>query len=53
MAHNYQHMTMLAFFWLNGVVDLLVHFKVPALPKQIDYMSGVLAFSIEGECPST
>ena len=43
-----QHMTMFSFFFLNGLVDLLYHFRVPAMPKQLDYLSAVLAFAMEG-----
>jgi len=48
-AHNCQHMTMFSFFVLNGFADLLYHFRVPAIPPGIDYLTGVLAFVIEGK----
>ena len=47
--HNGQHITMFGFFFLNGVVDLLYHFKVPGLPKGLDYLSAIMAFAMEGE----
>ena len=42
-------MTMFAFFFINGVVDLLVHYRVQGMPKGLDYFSGALAFAIEGK----
>ena len=41
-------MTMFTFFFMNGLVDLLVYFRVPALPRNMDYLSAILAFAIEG-----
>ncbi len=46
--HNAQHMTMFGFFCFNGLVDLAYHYQVPALPKNLDYLSAVMALAIEG-----
>ncbi|XP_064119103.1 transmembrane protein 45B-like [Macrobrachium nipponense] len=43
---NAQHMTMFFFFGLNGVVDIIQHYRVP-IPPDMDFISGVLAFSME------
>ncbi len=43
---NAQHATMIGFFFLSGVVDLLLHYKLP-LPRDIDYVILTLAFCIE------
>ena len=37
-----------SFFLLNAVADLMVHFRVPGLPSQLDYVAAVLALSVEG-----
>ena len=37
-----------SFFLLNAVADLMVHFRVPGLPSQLDYVSAILALSVEG-----
>lgn len=44
---NAQHMTMFFFFGLNGIVDILLHYRAP-LPPAADYLSGTLAFCMEG-----
>lgn len=44
---NGQHMTMYFFFCLNGVVDILMHYRAP-LPPASDYVSAALAFCMEG-----
>ena len=44
---NGQHATIFFFFGLSGVVDLLVHHRMP-LPKGIEYIAMTLAFVIEG-----
>ncbi|XP_045106344.1 transmembrane protein 45B-like [Portunus trituberculatus] len=44
---NAQHMTMYFFFGLNGVMDILTHYRLP-LPHASDYVSGALAFCMEG-----
>ena len=46
--HNAQHMTMFAFFFLNGVADLLVHYDVDGVPEGLDYLSGAFALTMEG-----
>ncbi len=43
---NAQHATMMGFFLLSGVVDLLLHYKLP-LPQGIDYVILTLAFCVE------
>ncbi|XP_070000043.1 transmembrane protein 45B [Penaeus vannamei] len=43
---NAQHMTMFFFFGLNGVMDVLTHYRIP-VPPDMDYVSAVLAFSME------
>ncbi|TRY62080.1 hypothetical protein TCAL_06238 [Tigriopus californicus] len=45
---NGQHITMFAFFGLHGVVDLLNAYQGQIVPIGLDYLSGVLAFGIEG-----
>ena len=47
-VHDGQHMTMFAFFTVNGVVDLAYHYQMPALPPQLDYMAALLALIMEG-----
>ncbi|CAL4219691.1 unnamed protein product, partial [Meganyctiphanes norvegica] len=44
---NAQHMTMFFFFGLSGVMDLLNHYQFP-FPPDLDYVSAVLAFTMEG-----
>ncbi len=44
---NGQHATMFFFFMMSGVIDLLVHHKVP-LPKGIEYVIVTLALVVEG-----
>ncbi|CAF1263415.1 unnamed protein product [Rotaria sordida] len=41
------HMAMLFGFFLSSWVEILVHYKVP-LPKRINQVMGVLAFTMEG-----
>ena len=43
---NGQHATMFFFFALSGLVDVLVHYRVP-LPTGIEYMASILAFTVE------
>ena len=43
---NLQHSSMYAFFGLNGLIDVLAHYKV-SLPPDMDYASSALAFIIE------
>ncbi len=43
---NGQHATMFFFFGMSGIIDILVHYKVP-LPKGIEYMVATLAFGVE------
>jgi hypothetical protein len=45
--HNAQHMTMFGFFAFNAIFELMYHFKVPALPPQLEYTAAILAFAIE------
>ncbi|CAL4082409.1 unnamed protein product, partial [Meganyctiphanes norvegica] len=45
--NNAQHMTMFFFFGMNGVMDLLNFYRVP-LPPDLDYVSAVLGFCMEG-----
>lgn len=47
MTGNAQHITMFAFFGLNGVVDLLLH-KGWLLPPKLDYVTAALAYAVEG-----
>ncbi|CAL1543055.1 unnamed protein product [Lymnaea stagnalis] len=42
-----QHATMYFFFMLSGVVDVVMHYGVP-LPQGCDYVSVMLAFTVEG-----
>ncbi|KAK3863396.1 hypothetical protein Pcinc_030829 [Petrolisthes cinctipes] len=44
---NIQHITIYTFFGLNGVMDVLCHYRAP-LPPSMDYISGGLAFTMEG-----
>lgn len=44
---NGQHATMFFFFGMTGVIDLLLHFKVP-LPKSMNYATVTLALMVEG-----
>lgn len=44
---NAQHMTMYFFFGLNGFVEILMHYRAP-VPPALDYVSGALAFCMEG-----
>ena len=41
-------MTMFAFFALNAVFELMYHFRVPAMPPQLEYAAAVIAYAIEG-----
>ncbi|XP_076059222.1 transmembrane protein 45B-like [Oratosquilla oratoria] len=45
--NNAQHMTMFFFFGLNGVCDILMHYRIP-VPPNLDYISAVMAFAVEG-----
>ena len=42
-----QHATMLSFFILASAIEIMVHCKIP-LPKDIEYLTNVLAVVIEG-----
>ena len=42
-----QHATMVFFFILGSAVEIMVHYKVP-LPKDIEYLTNILAVTIEG-----
>ncbi|XP_041351822.1 transmembrane protein 45B-like [Gigantopelta aegis] len=44
---NGQHATMFFFFGLTGIMDILVHYRAP-LPPDVDYISNILAFAVEG-----
>ncbi|KAG0724908.1 Transmembrane protein 45B [Chionoecetes opilio] len=44
---NAQHITMYFFFGLNGVIDMLLHYRAP-LPPTLDYVSAAFAFCMEG-----
>ncbi|KAL7646431.1 UNVERIFIED_CONTAM: hypothetical protein RMT77_003344 [Armadillidium vulgare] len=44
--NNAQHMTMFFFFGLNGVMDILHHYRIP-LPPDLEYASGILALGME------
>lgn len=44
---NGQHATMFFFFGITAVIDLLLFFDVP-LPKDLDYVSNILAIGVEG-----
>lgn len=41
-------MAMFGFFAFNSILELMYYHKVPALPPQLDYVSIILAFAIEG-----
>ncbi len=43
-----QHMTMFAFFALNSIFELMYHFRVPAMPPQLEYAAAAIAYSVEG-----
>ncbi|XP_045604475.1 transmembrane protein 45B [Procambarus clarkii] len=43
---NAQHMSMFFFFGLNGVLDVLTHYRMP-LPPDMDFVSAALALSME------
>ncbi|KAK7078816.1 Transmembrane protein 45B [Halocaridina rubra] len=45
--NNLQHLTIYFFFALNGVMDILLHYKWP-IPKGSDYASAFLGFAMEG-----
>ncbi|XP_061169523.1 transmembrane protein 45B-like [Saccostrea echinata] len=44
---NGQHATMFFFFGITAVIDLLLFYEVP-LPKDLDYVSNIIAIGIEG-----
>lgn len=46
--HNGQHMTMFGFFAFNAIFELLYAYQVPGLPPDLDYLTGAIAFAIEG-----
>jgi hypothetical protein len=41
-------MTMFAFFALNSIFELMYHFRVPAMPPQLEYAAAAIAYSVEG-----
>ena len=41
-------MTMFAFFAFNAIFELMYHFKVPALPPQLEYVTAIMAYGVEG-----
>ena len=41
-------MTMFAFFALNAIFELMYHFRVPAMPPQLEYAAAVIAYMVEG-----
>ncbi|KAJ8299781.1 hypothetical protein KUTeg_023841 [Tegillarca granosa] len=43
---NAQHATMFFFFGLTAFINLLAYFKI-AMPKDLDYVMGAIAFTIE------
>ncbi|KAK3103415.1 hypothetical protein FSP39_019039 [Pinctada imbricata] len=45
---NGQHATMFFFFGMSAGIDLLLHYKVSCIPKDLDYIALLLAVSIEG-----
>jgi hypothetical protein len=45
---NGQHATMFFFFGISGVIDIIIHHQPNLLPQGIEYMIGILAFSVEG-----
>lgn len=47
LVGNKQHATMFAFFGVSGIVDIMMHHKVP-LPKFTDYVFNILCFAVEG-----
>ncbi|KAK7107907.1 transmembrane protein 45B-like [Littorina saxatilis] len=44
---NVQHATMFFFFGISGIIDILVFYRAP-LPPDIDYVSALMAFMVEG-----
>ena len=44
---NAQHATMFFFFWMTGVVDIMIHHGV-TLPKGLEYVVMLLALTVEG-----
>ena len=45
---NGHHIMMYSFFGLNGVADLMTFYKVPHLPKDIEYVSALIAAAAQG-----
>ncbi|KAK3104435.1 hypothetical protein FSP39_001977 [Pinctada imbricata] len=45
---NGQHATMFFFFGMSGCIDLLLYFKAPSIPKNLDYVVTLLALGVEG-----
>jgi hypothetical protein len=39
---------MFAFFALNAIFELMYHFRVPAMPPQLEYAAAVIAYMVEG-----
>lgn len=44
---NAQHATMFFFFGLSGAIDILVFYYGSALPNNLDYVTGAMAFAME------
>jgi hypothetical protein len=44
---NAQHITMYTAFLLGSIVEILIHYRYD-VPKRLDYVFGLIAFSIEG-----
>jgi hypothetical protein len=45
---NLQHIMMYTFFIFHPIVEIINHYNVKAIPKDLDYLSAALAFAIEG-----
>jgi hypothetical protein len=41
-------MTMFAFFAFNAIFELMSHFNVPAMPPQLEYITAIIAYAVEG-----
>ena len=47
---NLQHIMMYAFFAFHPILELFYHYnyKVDVIPKNLDYLAAILAFTVEG-----
>lgn len=44
---NLQHIMMYAFFAIHPMFEILYHYQFKALPKDLDYLTAILAFAVE------